>query len=42
MSSEELRRVYWATCREPRAVERAMIAAFVERYGRLPFANRAR
>jgi hypothetical protein len=37
---EELRRVWWATCPEPRNVERAMLAAFVERVGRLPFANR--
>jgi excinuclease UvrABC nuclease subunit len=36
----EWRRVHWAVCHEPRAVERAMIAAFVARCGRLPFANR--
>lgn len=37
---EELRRVWWAACHEPRDAERAMLAALVTRYGRRPFANR--
>ena len=36
----EARRVHWAVCHEPRDAERAMIAAFVARHGRRPFANR--
>lgn len=32
-------RVFWKVCSEPRAEERNLLAAFVARYGRLPFAN---